>query len=157
MSPLPKKRENCKALFFPPFSFLSLYILKEFTQITQIIVTIHILIDTIFFLLQFRRKWVPDSFSSCTSYDVTKVRLCLQNWVVSPFFSGLGFCKRLSLAGSSILCGDGADKRAVLHSSDHTKIQILCFSAVEFAMNERFMSLNSRSLSMNDVFGLGYR
>lgn len=73
------------------------------------------------------------------------------------FYSGLGFCKRLSLAGSSILCDDGADKRAVLHLSDHTKNQILRFSDVEFAMNERFMSLNSRSLSMNDVFGLGYR
>lgn len=84
-----------------------------------------------FFLLQTSRKWVPKSikhitglFPPGTLHQVTKVCASSPNLGGAPFCSGSGCCRRLFHAGSSILRDDGADKRAALHISGHTKIQI---------------------------------
>lgn len=135
MSLLSKKRKNCKARphFFSSFFLCpnthsrSLYRSRRLQQLFMYS-------STALFLLQTGRKWVPKSikhitgsFPPGTLYQVTKVRVSLPNRGGALFCSGSGCCRRLSLTGSSILRDDGADKRAALHLSGHTKIQILFF------------------------------
>lgn len=160
-----KKRKNCKARphFFLLFFFALIHTPGVYTDPADYSNYSYTYLRP-FFLLQTSRKWVPKSikhitgsFPPGTLHQVTKVRASLPNLGGAPFCSGSGCCRRLSRAGSSILRDDGADKRAALHISGHTKILISPPPAVEFAMNERFMSLNSRSLSMNDAFGLDHR
>lgn len=152
--------------FFLPFSLFSLihtpgvYI----DHPDYIRVTIHILICTLFWAengSQIPFKHISGSFPPCTLVPRYKGLSLFTELGCVPlfFFPGLGFFSQapLSCPGRPSFVSTGPDKRAVLHSVDHAQIQILRFSVVEFAMNERFMSLNSRSLSMNDVFGLGYR
>lgn len=105
----PKNGKTCTASAVPHFFFFfhfSIIYTQEFTQVTQIAVTIRVLTYHIFLSLT-GRNWISKSIKcirglfppSTPGYE-------------GFFFLRSGCCRRLSFAELSIHCDDGADKRA---------------------------------------------